>query len=108
MKIALLKMVRNTPHWLILFLQEHLGKISSHTLGWISIILLHLAPIPTLLAVLWGQSDKLPPLDLMIFVWAALITMFFRSLIDSNRLYIATISMGFAAQTFLMSLILFK
>jgi hypothetical protein len=108
MKIALLKMVRNTPQWLILFLQEHLGKISSHTLGWISIILLHLSPIPTLLAVLWGQSDKLPPLDLMIFVWAALITMFFRSLIDGNRLYIATISMGFAAQTFLMSLILFK
>jgi hypothetical protein len=50
----------------------------------------------------------MPPLDLMIFVWAALITMFFRSLIDNNKLYLATISMGFAAQTFLMSLILFK
>jgi len=99
---------KGIPHLLLQWIKDHLGKVSSHTLGWIGIILLHLAPIPTLLAVLWGQNDKLPPLDLMIFVWAALITMFFRSLIDNNKLYLATISMGFAAQTFLMSLILFK
>jgi hypothetical protein len=55
-----------------------------------------------------GQSDKLPPVDLMIFVWSALITLFFKALIDRNFIYIATICMGFAAQTVIMSLILFK
>jgi hypothetical protein len=90
------------------FIKDHLGHISAHTLGWITIILLHFASIPTLIAVLLAQSDKLPPVDLMIFVWAALTTLFFKSLIEKNFLYLATICMGFLAQTVLMGLILFK
>ena len=90
------------------FLKEHIGHISAHTLGWITIVLMHFAAIPTLIAVLLAQSDKLPPVDLMIFVWAALTTLFFKSLIERNFLYLATICMGFLAQTVLMGLILFK
>jgi hypothetical protein len=100
--------IQNLPIAIYQFLREHLGRISAHTLGWITIILLHFASIPTLLSVLLGQTDKLPPVDLMIFVWSALITLFFKSLIDRNFIYIATICMGFAAQTVIMSLILFK
>jgi hypothetical protein len=55
-----------------------------------------------------AKSDRLPPIDLMVFVWAGLVTLFFKSLIERNTLYIATICMGFTAQTFLMGLILFK
>jgi len=100
--------IQNLPIFVYQFLRDHLGRISAHTLGWITIILLHFASIPTLLAVLLGQSDKLPPVDLMIFVWSALITLFFKSLLDRNFIYIATICLGFAAQTVIMSLILFK
>jgi hypothetical protein len=100
--------IQNLPIIVYQFLRDHLGRISAHTLGWITIILLHFASIPTLLAVLLGQSDKLPPVDLMIFVWSALITLFFKSLLDRNFIYIATICLGFAAQTVIMSLILFK
>jgi hypothetical protein len=100
--------IQNLPIVVYQFLRDHLGRISAHTLGWITIILLHFASIPTLLAVLLGQSDKLPPVDLMIFVWSALITLFFKSLLDRNFIYIATICLGFAAQTVIMSLILFK
>jgi hypothetical protein len=100
--------IQNLPVIVYQFLRDHLGRISAHTLGWITIILLHFASIPTLLAVLLGQSDKLPPVDLMIFVWSALITLFFKSLLDRNFIYIATICLGFAAQTVIMSLILFK
>lgn len=87
---------------------NHIPKLSADALGWIAIVLCHFAAIPTLLAVLFGQSDKLPPVDIMIFVWAALITMFVKALIDNKKLYVATISLGFAAQTMLMGLILFK
>jgi hypothetical protein len=90
------------------FVTTHLGHLSAHSLGWISIVLCHFAAVPTLLAVLMGQTDKLPPVDLMIFIWASLITMFFKSLIERNFLYVATICMGFCAQTVIMSLILFK
>jgi hypothetical protein len=87
---------------------NHIPKLSADALGWIAIVLCHFAAIPTLIAVLVGQSDKLPPIDIMIFVWSALIMMFVKSLIDNRKLYIATISLGFAAQTMLMGLILFK
>jgi hypothetical protein len=98
----------NIPINLWEFLRNHLGRISAHTLGWLTIILMHFASIPTLLAVLMAQNDKLPPVDLMIFVWSGLITFFFKSLIERNFLYIATICLGFCAQTVIMSLILFK
>lgn len=99
---------KKIPSMTILLVKEHLGKISAHTLGWVTIVLLHLASIPTLISVLLAQTDKLPPVDLMVFVWSALITFFFKSLIEKNYLYTATICIGFAAQTVIMSLILFK
>lgn len=108
MKSAFLDTIGNVPNKIYVFLRDHLGHISARTLGWITIVLLHFASIPTLISVLMAQSDKLPPVDLMVFVWAGLITLFFKSLIERNTLYIATICMGFAAQTFLMGLILFK
>ena len=106
--MSLINYISNIPSIVVLLVKEHLGKISAHTLGWLTIVLLHLSSIPTLIAVLMAQSDKLPPVDLMIFVWSALITFFFKSLIEKNYLYTATICIGFAAQTVIMSLILFK
>ena len=100
--------VKDTVVFLFKFAKDHLGHVSAHTLGWLTIILLHLSSIPTLIAVLMAQSDKLPPVDLMVFVWSALITLFFKALIEKNSLYIATICLGFAAQTVIMSSILFK
>lgn len=108
MKFSPVDFLKNLTVAVYSLLKEHLGHISAHTLGWVTIILLHFASIPTLVSVLLAQNDKLPPVDLMIFVWAALTTMFFKSLIEKNFLYIATICMGFLAQTVLMGLILFK
>lgn len=93
---------------LLVLIQTHVATISAHTLGWVSIILLHLASIPSLLAVLMAQSDRMPPIDIMIFIWASLTTIFFKSLIEKNYLYISTNCLGFLAQTVLMGLILFK
>lgn len=106
--MEIIAVVKNLPRLSYYFLREHLGKISSHTLGWLTIVLLHFSSIPTLLSVLLAQNDKLPPVDLMIFIWGGLITLFFKSLIERNFLYIATICLGFCAQTVIMSLILFK
>lgn len=103
-----IEFVTNMFNAIYVFFKEHLGHISAHTLGWISIVLLHFAAMPTLLSVLLAQNDKLPPVDLMIFVWATLTTLFFKSLIEKNFLYIATICLGFLAQTVIMGMILFK
>lgn len=103
-----LTFIKELPKRFLRFLKVNLGRISAHTLGWLTIVLLHFSPMPTLFAVLMANSDKLPPVDLMLFVWSALITLFFKSLIERNFLYISTICVGFVFQTVLMSLILFK
>lgn len=108
MKRHFLELFSQVPRWIWYFLRDHLGRITGNTLGWITIILLHLSSVPTLMAVLLAKSDKLPPVDLMIFVWSALIALFFKSLIERNFAYIATICLGFAAQTLIMGLILFR
>lgn len=90
------------------FVANHLARLSAHALGWIAIVMLHFSSVPTLWAVLIGRSDKLPNLDLMIFIWAALTTLFVKALLEKDRLYTATIAMGFVAQTLLMGTILFK
>ena len=96
------------PSLIIDWIKDHLVNISAHTLGWLTIILLHLSSVPTLLAVLTHQSDRMPPVDIMLFIWGGLVTIFFKSLFERNYLYISTICIGFVAQTVLMSLILFK
>jgi len=90
------------------FFRDHLGHLSAHTLGWITIVLLHFSSVPTLLAMILAQSDKLPPYDLMIFVWSALTTLFFKSLIEKNFLYVSTICLGFIAQVVMLGMIVFK
>ena len=100
--------IANLVNFIYMFFKEHLGHISAHTLGWITIVLLHFSAVPTLLAILLAQSDKLPPYDLMLFVWAALTTLFFKSLIEKNFLYVSTICLGFIAQVVMLGMIIFK
>lgn len=100
--------VVNFPSAVLGFIRDHLANISAHTLGWITIVMLHLSSVPTLLAVLTGQSDKMPPVDIMLFIWGGLTAIFFKSLLERNYLYTATICLGFVGQTILMSLIFFK
>jgi hypothetical protein len=90
------------------FVADHLAQVSAHALGWIAIVMLHFASFPTLWAVLTAQGDKLPSIDIMIFIWSALTTLFAKALLERDQLYIATIAVGFVAQTLLMGLILFK
>ena len=108
MKFDIISQLTNLPKAIYSFVKDHMGIATAHMLGWLSILLLNCASIPTLLSVLLGHSDKLPPVDLMVFIWVALITLFFKSLIQRNYLNVATICLGFSAQTILMGFILFK
>jgi len=108
MKFSIFNLIKQAVNYIVVFVKDHLGHLSAHTLGWITIILLHFAAMPTLISVLMAQNDKLPPVDLMIFIWAALTTLFFKSLIEKNFLYVSTICVGFIAQVVIMGLILFK
>ena len=93
---------------IIKFFEDHLGKISADTLGWLAAILIHCATVPSLLALLTGLSDRTPGLDIVLFMWAGLVLLFGRAVILKDTLNIVTIGIGFIGQASIMAMILFK
>lgn len=89
-------------------IKENIGRLSAETLGWIAVILVHLATIPTLVAVLTGLTEKLPPVDIVVLMWLGLFMFFIKSVISKDLLNIITIGFGFFVQAILMALIIFK
>jgi hypothetical protein len=90
------------------WLEQHLPKVSAETLGWLAVVVIHSATIPTLLALLTGLSDTVPNLDLVLFMWAGLSLLFARAVVQKDMLNIVTIGIGFIAQAVIMAMILFK
>jgi hypothetical protein len=98
------KLLNSSRTWL----EQHLPKVSADTLGWLAVILIHCATIPTLLALLAGLSDTVPNLDIVLFMWAGLVLLFFRAVVLRDLLNIITIGLGFITQAVIMAMILFK
>jgi len=90
------------------WLSQSLHTVSAETLGWMAVLLIHSATIPTLLALLTGLSDRTPSLDLVILMWSGLILLFCRAVVLRDTLNTVTIGFGFIVQAVLMALILFK
>ncbi len=89
-------------------IKEHAPNISAETMGWIAVVLMHLATIPTLLAVLTGLTEKMPPVDLVLFAWSGFFCFFVKATIQKDVLNIVTIGFGFFVQAALLALIVFK
>ena len=89
-------------------IKENVAHLSAETLGWIAVILVHMATIPTLVAVLTGLTEKLPPVDMVGLMWLGLFFFFVRSVIAKDLLNIITIGFGFFVQAILCALIIFK
>lgn len=89
-------------------IKEHAPNISAETLGWLAVVLLHLSTIPTLAAILTGLTEKMPPVDLVLFSWAGLFLLFCKATIQKDILNIVTIGFGFFIQAALLALIVFK
>lgn len=90
------------------FFVEHFGKISAETLGWLAVIVIHAATIPTLLAMMAGLTDRAPSLDIVLFMWGGLMLMFLRAIVLKDMLNIITIGLGFIVQATMMALLLFR
>jgi len=88
--------------------KEHAPHVSAETMGWIAVILMHLATIPTMVAVMTGLTEKMPPVDMVLFSWVGLFCFFMKATIQKDILNIVTIGFGFFIQACLMALIIFK
>jgi hypothetical protein len=85
-----------------------ISKISTETFGWLAVLILHAATIPSLMAVMSGLTDKLPPIDLVLMVWTALTLLFIKAAVQKDMLNLVTIGLGFVAQAAMIALIFFK
>lgn len=92
----------------VTWLSQSLHTVSAETLGWMAVILIHGATIPTLLALLTGLSDNVPSVDVILLMWGGLVLLFGRAVVLKDSLNIVTIGVGFIIQAVIMALILFK
>lgn len=90
------------------WLEKHLAPVSAETLGWLAVVLIHSATVPTLLTVFAGLSDRMPPVDLVLLSWAGLTALFAQATVQKNYVIMITICVGFILQASLMALIFFK
>jgi hypothetical protein len=90
------------------FFVKRFSQISAETLGWIAVVVLHAATIPSLLAVMAGLTDRLPGVDLVLLIWTGLALLFVKSAVQKDMLNLVTIGFGFIVQAVMMALIFFK
>jgi len=92
----------------VVTIKEHAPHVSAETMGWVAVVLMHIATIPTLVAVLTGLTEKMPPVDLVLFTWTGLFCFFVKATIQKDILNVVTIGFGFFVQAALLALIVFK
>ena len=90
------------------FFLSHLKKITAEAVGWMAAVTLHLSTVPSMLAFMNGLSDRPPNLDLVLFIYTALVLLFIRAILLKDQLNVITIGIGFIAQSALMAFIMFK
>ena len=88
--------------------KEKITKLSSDTIHWMAVLCLHAATAPNLLGVMFGLTDTMPPIDIVLIVWAGLGLLIMKAIIMKDRLNLITIGVGFMAQAVVMALIFFK
>jgi hypothetical protein len=90
------------------YVGEKFKHLSAETLGWLAVIVIHCATVPTLLAVMAGLTDQLPSVDLVLLAWSGLLLLFAKAAVQRDMLNLVTIGLGFIMQAVLMVLIFFK
>jgi|TARA_A100001515_G_scaffold44560_2_gene35014 hypothetical protein len=76
--------------------------------GWIGMVLIHGATIPTSVSVIMGWSSDLPPLDMVLLIWSGLFLFFIRALARIDWLYLVSNAVGFFLQSLLLAIILYQ
>ena len=80
---------------------------TSELAGWVGMVLIHSATVPATVANLMGWSDRLPPLSMVLMVWAGLALFLWRAFGRNDLLYIVSNAVGFVLNSLLLALIVF-
>ena len=75
--------------------------------GWVGMCLIHGATVPVTVSNIMGWSDELPPLSMILLVWAGLALFLWRALARKDWLYTVSNAVGFTLNSVLLALIVF-
>lgn len=90
------------------FCKHYLTSITADVIAWIGLVIIHLSTVPTVLTVMAGVNDRMPPIDMILFVWAGLALFFVRAAMKRDLLNLVTIGSGFIIHAVLLALLIFK
>ena len=77
-------------------------------MGWVGMLLVQCASFPSLYKlVVLGEAD-LPPLSMVLMLQAGLALYFVRAYLQRDHVYLVSNGLGFAIQTLLFCLIIFR
>lgn len=90
------------------FIQTHFTGLNNQ-LGWLGVILLQGATLPSMFDRVFGNGEAatLPPLSMVLMVWAGLILYLVRAIRQRDMVYIVSNGIGTALNTVLMAMIIF-
>lgn len=75
--------------------------------GWLGMILVQCATVPTAVSNIMGWSNQLPPLSMVLLVWVGLSCYFVRAYAQRDKLYMVSNGVGFVLNTILLALIVY-
>lgn len=88
-------------------MQKILKMPATELSGWLGMIFVQSATLPTTLSNLLGYSKQLPPVSMVLLVWVGLALYFVRAYKQRDTLYMVSNGFGFFVNTILLALIVF-
>tara|TARA_R100001244_G_scaffold14788_2_gene16384 strand:- start:997 stop:1302 length:306 start_codon:yes stop_codon:yes gene_type:complete len=85
-----------------------IAKRIAEVLGYVGMILIHGAIVPTTIANIMGWSNHTPPLSMVVLIQAGLFLYLIRAVAQKDTLYIISNGFGFFMQSVLLSVIVFN
>jgi hypothetical protein len=73
--------------------------------GWIGMVLIQSATLPTIINKIFDPTVAMPPLSMVLLIWSGLFLFLIRAIIQKDMLYIISNSIGFSSQSVLLYLI---
>ena len=75
--------------------------------GWLGMILVQSATLPTTIGNILGWTHALPPVSMVLLCWSGLFLYFIRAYYQKDTLYMVSNGFGFFVNSILLSLIVF-
>lgn len=84
-----------------------LGMAKPELCGWLGMLLVQSATLPTTIGNIMGWTTVLPPLSMVLLCWSGLFLYFIRAYYQKDTLYMVSNGFGFFVNSILLALIVF-